>query len=136
LCSLEVKNQQLGEKAFPDQKWLPSVTTGRYTSFKIRVVVHNSSARTNVLVIHEDKTISEGVGYEFLKPMLERYDNFKRCTCKVQVELARLWSTKGNMGAAFEARKLVLNTVNRGASIEQEFQSTAEEREALLASLM
>ena len=134
LTELEEKNKALGEEAFPGQTWVPSVKIDAHPTLKVRVIVHNSSARTNIIVVNENKTIEEGKGYDFLKPILDRCNNLKRCGCKAEVELSRIWSNKGQCGAVFEVRKLVVNAVSRNA-VEDEFVSTEDERTALLASL-
>jgi hypothetical protein len=133
LLKLEEGLKALAEATFPGQTWMPSVKNGTYLSLKAKIILNNSNGRTNVKVIHTDKTIENGLGYDFLKPILARYNNLRGLECKAVVEICKLWSFKGQCGVVYEIRKLVLNT--NVVKLETLFAGGDDEDAELLASL-
>ena len=83
---------------------------------KLRVYFTSAQPTSLKLVVFgEDglKKIEKGVGWDFLKPFVEKHNNFRHCRVKTVVTPLTIWSVAGKCGVTVKAEQLVIDTTEK-----------------------
>ena len=64
----------------------------------------------------EQKSVSQGAGWDYCKAFAEAYNDFKGRSCKLVVCPTKIWSVAGKRGATLKALQLAIDTTRASDS--------------------